>query len=519
MADTRCPNCGRNIPDGVPLGLCPECLVQSGFNTGTAPGGAAGRGFAAPGVDELRPLFPQLDILELVGKGGMGAVYKARQPALNRLVALKVLPASVSGDPGFADRFHREARLLARLQHPRIVTIHDFGVAGSLHYLVMEYVDGPNLRAVQRSGRLTPAQALRIVPEICEALQYAHDRGVVHRDIKPENVLLDREGHVKITDFGIAKMIGPDAETAALTGGVDVIGTPHYMAPEQIERPSDVDHRADIYSLGVVFYELLTGELPLGRFAAPSQRVQVDVRLDDVVLRTLEKEPARRYQQASQVKSQLDTIAGSPPPPPARTPVPQRAAMSAVLAAALYAPQAILLIPGEHMLFGFRPRVLGFMAATPPMANEPMFAIQWLIVHVLALFVAYAAWGAIHYSCWVALPERYRHTTPGQAAGFLFIPVFNFYWVFVSLGRLASGFEAWGADHPDRPIRPAGGLAIAKGASFVAYWSIAWLPGLAALVAIVDAVLFAIYYRAVVFNANQVIAAQPRTPAPAAANV
>src|SRR5262245_23881489 len=286
MADARCPSCSKTLPPGSPLGLCPECLIKSGFNTGTAPSsGAAEAGHyearvqvsPPPAVDDLRPLFPQIEILELIGQGGMGAVYKARQPGLNRLVALKILPAAVSGDTGFADRFTREAQLLARLQHPRIVAIHDVGVAGSLHYLLMEYVDGPNLRQVQRTERLAPEQALRIVPEICEALQYAHDRGVVHRDIKPENVLLDRDGHVKITDFGIAKMIGPDAETVALTRGVDVIGTPHYMAPEQIERPLDVDHRADIYSLGVVFYELLTGELPLGRFAAPSQRVQVDV--------------------------------------------------------------------------------------------------------------------------------------------------------------------------------------------------------------------------------------------------
>ena len=278
MPDAACPICRKTLPPGAPLGLCPECLIKSGFNTGTASAFAQGatadrqaghyeagsvRGFPPPAVEHLRPLFPQLEILELIGHGGMGAVYKARQPGLNRLVALKILPAvagqstrdsSLRVEPGFADRFTREARLLARLQHPRIVTIHDVGVAGGLHYLLMEYVDGPNLRQVQRTGRLAPEQALRIVPEICEALQFAHDRGVVHRDIKPENVLLDRDGHVKITDFGIAKMIGPDADTVGLTGGVDVIGTPHYMAPEQIERPLDVDHRADIYSLGVVFY-------------------------------------------------------------------------------------------------------------------------------------------------------------------------------------------------------------------------------------------------------------------------
>jgi len=505
MADTRCAGCAKTVPAGVPLGLCPECLIRSGFNTGTAPGGAPDRRFVPPALDEMRALFPQLEILELIGQGGMGAVYKARQPGLDRLVALKILPAAISGDPGFAERFNREARLLARLQHPRIVTIHDFGVAGDLHYLLMEYVDGPTLRQVQRGGRLTPAQALRIVPEICEALQFAHDRGVVHRDIKPENVLLDREGRVKITDFGIAKMIGPEAETMSLTGGVDVVGTPHYMAPEQIERPSDVDHRADIYSLGVVFYELLTGELPLGRFAAPSQRVQVDVRLDEVILRTLEKEPARRYQQVSQVKTRLDTIAGTPPHP-VQGRVRRRPPMSVLLAVLLYVPQAIFLILMENTLWGIGGTFLGGFG--PLRVFPPTLGFPWLLLHVAALMVAYAAWGAVHYSCWEALPERYRHTTPAAAVGFLFIPVFNFFWAFVSLGRLATGFEAWGDDHPDRSITPAGGLAVAKATSFVAYWTIAWLPGLASIVGVVDAVLFWLYYRAVVSNANQVMAAE-----------
>ena len=158
------------------MGLCPECLMKSAFNTGSAPGSERTGSFVPPAVDALRPFFPQLEILELIGRGGMGAVYKARQPALDRLVALKILPAHAGGDPGFADRFNREARALARLQHPRIVTVHDFGIAGGMHYLLMEYVDGPNLRQVQRTERLAPAQALRIVPEICDALQFAQDR-------------------------------------------------------------------------------------------------------------------------------------------------------------------------------------------------------------------------------------------------------------------------------------------------------------------------------------------------------
>ncbi|MGH7992085.1 MAG: protein kinase domain-containing protein [Limisphaerales bacterium] len=309
-----CPNCRKPLPTDVPLGLCPECLIKSGFPTETGPGGAgeaAGARFVPPPVEEIAQLFPQLEILGLIGKGGMGAVYKARQPMLDRIIALKVLPPAVAGDPGFAERFNREARALARLNHPNIVTVYDFGKAGDLHYLLMEFVDGTNLRQVEQAGRLSADQALTIVPKICEALQYAHDQGVVHRDIKPENILLDKSGRVKIADFGIAKMVGLGETDISLTGAKDVVGTPHYMAPEQIEKPQTVDHRADIYSLGVVFYEMLTGELPLGKFAAPSTKVHVDVRLDEVVLHTLEKEPSRRYQHASQVKSDVETITGA----------------------------------------------------------------------------------------------------------------------------------------------------------------------------------------------------------------
>ena len=150
METTRtCPSCHKPLPTDVPLGLCPECLIKSGFNTGTDPGRATAP-FVPPPVDDIRSLFPQLEILELLGKGGMGAVYKARQPALDRLVALKILPAGMAGGPGFAERFNREARALARLNHPRIVTVHDFGVAGNLHYLIMEFVNGPNLRQVEQ---------------------------------------------------------------------------------------------------------------------------------------------------------------------------------------------------------------------------------------------------------------------------------------------------------------------------------------------------------------------------------
>jgi serine/threonine protein kinase len=255
--------------------------MKGGSNLDQEPSatGTYSPGFIPPSLEELAQQFPQLEILELLGQGGMGIVYKARQPRLDRLVALKILPAEAGRDLAFAERFVREARALAKLSHPSIVTVYDFGESGGRFYLLMEFVDGVNLRHLLQEQRLTPEQALTIVPQLCEALQYAHEQGVVHRDIKPENILLDKRGHVKIADFGLAKLLGPKVADSALTGSQQIMGTPHYMAPEQWERPQSVDHRADIYSLGVVFYEMLTGELPLGRFAPPSQKVQVDVRL------------------------------------------------------------------------------------------------------------------------------------------------------------------------------------------------------------------------------------------------
>jgi serine/threonine protein kinase len=209
----------------------------------------------------------------------------------------------------------REARALAKLNHPSIVTVYEFGEVDGLYYFVMEYVDGANLRQTLAAGGLTPPEALAIVPQICDALQFAHDAGVVHRDIKPENILIDKQGRVKVADFGLAKLLGVDREDSSaekpftLTGTHQVMGTPHYMAPEQMQGSSAVDHRADIYSLGVVFYEMLTGELPIGRFEPPSKKVQIDVRLDEVVLRSLESEPDRRYQHASEVKTEVESIA------------------------------------------------------------------------------------------------------------------------------------------------------------------------------------------------------------------
>src|ERR1039457_3470557 len=341
----KCERCSAPLAADAPEGLCPRCLMALNLATQTeAPGAEVGPGGTqvvlpkrepAPPLEEIARQFPQLEILECLGRGGMGVVYKARQPRLNRFVALKILAREKEKDPRFAERFTREAQALARLNHPNIVTVYDFGETNGLYYLLMEFVDGMNLRQLLQSRKLAPEEALVIVPSICEALQYAHQLGIVHRDIKPENILLDKQGRVKIADYGIAKLLDADGRVQSLTGEQGVVGTPHYMAPEQVEKPSVVDHRADIFSLGVVFYEMLTGELPLGKFAPPSRMVKMDVRLDEVVLHALEKEPSLRYQQASQVRTDVETIArteaGSAKSQPGRSrPTPDVAAASGI---------------------------------------------------------------------------------------------------------------------------------------------------------------------------------------------
>ena len=311
-ANSNCPRCGKPIPENAPSGLCPACVMSGAATTAsqTIPNPKS----PPPSLKEITAHFPDLEVLEIIGVGGMGAVYKARQPKLDRCVALKILHVH-DDDPAFEERFNREARVLARLNHPNIVTIFDFGTAGPYHFLLMEHIDGVNLRQAMQAGRFSPDEALTLVQEMCAALKSAHEDGILHRDIKPENILLDSQGRLKIADFGIAKLVGPeDLQNFTLTRQDSVLGSPQYMAPEQIESPEDVDQRADIYSLGVVFYELLTGELPLGRFAAPSSKNDIDSRIDEIVFRTLEKERDARFQSAEEVSTSVDTLAQSPAP-------------------------------------------------------------------------------------------------------------------------------------------------------------------------------------------------------------
>jgi hypothetical protein len=223
------------------------------------------------------------------------------------MVALKILPPEVGREPAFAERFLREARALAKLNHPNIVALHDFGQHDGLFYFLMEFVDSGNLRQRLAAGPLEGPAAGAVIGQVCDALQFAHEEGVVHRDIKPENILLDRKGRAKLADFGLARLRGGNAPYT-LTGSHQVMGTPYYMAPEQMDRPQDVDHRADIYSVGVVLYELLTGKLPVGSFTPPSQKAGVDARFDAIVQRALAREPEQRYQHIRELKKDLVAV-------------------------------------------------------------------------------------------------------------------------------------------------------------------------------------------------------------------
>ncbi len=322
-----CSSCGRPLTPGMATGQCVRCLLKRGMEAPTAgfeaTDGAAARQWEPPTPGDLAGQFAGMEVTELLGRGGMGAVYKALQTQLDRVVALKVLPPDIAADPGFADRFAREAKALARLNHPNVVTLYEFGrTSTGLYYFLMEYVDGVNLRQLMNGGRVAPREALAIVPQVCDALQYAHDKGIVHRDIKPENILLDRRGNVKVADFGLAKITGHEEPAGAqasatvglaLTEAGKIVGTPQYMAPEQEASFGNVDHRADIYALGVVFYQMLTGELPARPAQPPSRKLVLDVRLDEVVLRALEREPGLRYTAASMMKTAVETIASRPP--------------------------------------------------------------------------------------------------------------------------------------------------------------------------------------------------------------
>ncbi|HEX8437932.1 serine/threonine-protein kinase [Archangium sp.] len=315
MTTQNCPGCARahdvsGLADGHEVS-CP-CGVQFPVRQVSA---SLGEGAVGSGITELNTYvgtaleLPGYELVRVLGRGGMGEVWLARQISLGRSVAVKVLPPRLAKDPEFVTRFEKEATALAALSHPNIIQIIDRGVAGEHYYFVMEYVEGRSLREVMRE--LSPPEALRLALQVARAIECAHDKGIIHRDLKPENILLDGRGHVKVADFGLAGIRQPDSRLQ-LTATSVAMGTLNYMAPEQRRDAKNVDGRADLFSFGVVLYELLTGELPVGRFKLPSERVPgLDARLDAVVARLLENAPEARYARAAEVCQALEGLVTS----------------------------------------------------------------------------------------------------------------------------------------------------------------------------------------------------------------
>ena len=263
--------------------------------------------FIPPSTDELDALIPAYKFVEFIECGGMGAVYKAVQKSLNRTVAVKLLPQVHRHKATFSERFIREAHALAQLNHPHIVAVHDFGETkdGQMFY-AMEFVSGMDLQQLLKRAPPGPKQILKIVNQVCDALQFAHERGIVHRDIKPANILIDERGNVKVADFGLVKIVGPQISNYTATGAT--LGTPDYIAPEALDQSSKIDHRADIYSLGVMIYELLTGHVPKGAWEPPSACSGSDKRIDAVVNRAMQNDPDKRYQQVSEMTQALEKL-------------------------------------------------------------------------------------------------------------------------------------------------------------------------------------------------------------------
>ncbi|MCB1062549.1 MAG: serine/threonine protein kinase, partial [Verrucomicrobiae bacterium] len=274
-----------------------------------------------PSPGELQAMLPQYEISDIIGRGGMGAVYKGRQAKLNRTIAIKLLPETFSkGDDelNFAKRFEQEAQAMANLDHPAIISVFDFGeTANGQLYFVMEFVDGMDIHQYlqHHGGKLPQEHALSITAHVLDALDYAHSHGIVHRDIKPANILLNHEGRVKIADFGLAKKFGDkaDASVPALTMSNIAVGTPDFVAPEALDSSQTPDHRADLYAVGVMLYQMLTGKLPRGSFRLPSELdAEIDPRLDEIVTKATASDPEHRYASAAAVRADLDALLSQP---------------------------------------------------------------------------------------------------------------------------------------------------------------------------------------------------------------
>jgi len=261
-------------------------------------------GFTAPDPAELAPLFPGYEIQGLIATGGMGAVYSAVQKSLDRTVALKILPVEFSKDAAFRIGFETEAKAMARLNHPNLIGVYDFGEVNDMLYIIMEFVAGQSVYHAAYGKVLDQSEAVRLVLGVASGLAHAHENGILHRDIKPSNILLDLNAQPKIGDFGLARPV-----EHKVSEGEEIFGTPHYTAPEVVNAPHTVDHRADIFSVGVLLHELLTSKLPANDPRPASTIVSCDPRLDGIIKRATQPLAAARYSSAAEMARDLQAVA------------------------------------------------------------------------------------------------------------------------------------------------------------------------------------------------------------------
>ena len=275
--------------------------------------------FVPPEPAELERMLPQYAIQRLIASGGMGAVYAGLQRDLDRPVAIKILPPDAGRDGESIDRFRTEAKAMARLIHPHIPAVFEFAVVEEYCVLVMELVDGSNVFHLIRENLLPSRRAIEVFHQVCDAVHFAHSRSIVHGDIKPGNILVNTDGQAKLADFGLARLMEQsDRDSSSWTP----MGTPEYAAPELYDRNATPDHRADIYSLGVVLHEMLTGAAPSGEFELPATTLKLDPRIDEIIARCMEINPDLRYQSVAEIRQLtreiLEGINAPPPAPPQR---------------------------------------------------------------------------------------------------------------------------------------------------------------------------------------------------------
>ncbi len=320
-----CPSCGAALPADAPRGLCPRCLYRLGLDQGTdaalAEGSVEAESSPAAPHALLHRSFGDYELLEEIGYGGVGVVYKARQRSLDRVVALKLLLSGPHAPPHSVKRFRAEAVATAALQHPNIVAIHEVGFCGGQHFIVMDFVEGTPMSALMRGNPLSARRAAGYIKLLAEAIHYAHEHGILHRDLKPANVLIDTNDQPRVTDFGLAKRLEGDSE---LTATGQMLGSPNYMPPEQaIGKRGAASRRTDVYALGAILYHALTGRPPfigeslgdtvqqvlnLDPVSPRALNPSVPADLETVCLKCLEKEPAKRYATAQLLAADLSRL-------------------------------------------------------------------------------------------------------------------------------------------------------------------------------------------------------------------